>query len=413
MKTDKDNYRKNHGIPGVVYILENPGLRAGMLKIGCSRHSGALRARQLNDDANTATPALYTCVFECRTLDCGLAEERVHEIFQDKRRGKHGKSRGRAWGQEFFEVDVDEAKRVITEVCASIDKMTVRNKGTNREEAQPNPPISKNTPPVVVSSRDAPRIVHGQSVPTSFRKLLIPILGLIVVALVINSADKDVGDSPREPGALQHDDQIGFVAALTDQQKYGLQTKVRASLQPAFSDIPTARTAFTNSTDEDTWLAEMALRVGKRIPNDMERREFLRTLHWESSRAGVDPQLLLALIDTGSGFKKYAVSPQGARGYTQVLPFWVTSIGDSDHNLFHLRTNLRYGAVILRHYIDIEHGDLDRALADYRGTGDGPEFAAQVIYALKTRWGHTPELSSINREEGTKDQPPLSRGTKG
>ena len=94
------------------------------------------------------------------------------------------------------------------------------------------------------------------------------------------------------------------------------------------------------------------------MPDEAERLEFLTTLHWEASRAGVDPQLMLGLIQVESGFRKYAVSPVGARGYTQVMPFWVKAIGNPDHNLFQLRTNLRYGALILRHYIDIERGDL-------------------------------------------------------
>ena len=87
-------------------------------------------------------------------------------------------------------------------------------------------------------------------------------------------------------------------------------------------------------------------------------REFLATVHYEATRAGLDPQLVLGVIHHESGFKKYAVSIAGARGYMQVMPFWTKLIGSAEHNLFHLRTNLRYGCVILRHYLDIENGDL-------------------------------------------------------
>ena len=91
-------------------------------------------------------------------------------------------------------------------------------------------------------------------------------------------------------------------------------------------------------------------------------------MHYEATRAGLDPQLVLGVIHHESGFKKYAVSIADARGYMQVMPFWTKLIGGAEHNLFHLRTNLRYGCVILRHYLDRENGDLFRALGRYNGS---------------------------------------------
>ena len=105
------------------------------------------------------------------------------------------------------------------------------------------------------------------------------------------------------------------------------------------------------------WLSEMSRRLEKRIPDRENRLEYLRAIHYEATRAGLDPQLVLGLIQVESGFKKYAVSSAGARGLMQVMPFWIKVIGRSDDNLFHLRTNLRYGCTILRHYLDIEKGD--------------------------------------------------------
>ena len=111
------------------------------------------------------------------------------------------------------------------------------------------------------------------------------------------------------------------------------------------------------SGDRQPWLAEMSQRLASKIPDERERLELLATVHYEAKRAGLDPQLVLGVMYHESGFKKYAVSTAGARGYMQVMPFWVGLIGQPDQNLFHLRTNLRYGAVILRHYLDIENGD--------------------------------------------------------
>jgi soluble lytic murein transglycosylase-like protein len=178
------------------------------------------------------------------------------------------------------------------------------------------------------------------------------------------------------------------------QREEALSDNVRSSLQRGLADTPITRTAFTNTADEAAWLKEMSRRLSKRMPDEAERLEFLTTLHWEASRAGIDPQLLLGLIQVESGFRKYAVSPVGARGYTQVMPFWVKAIGNPDHNLFQLRTNLRYGALILRHYIDIEHGDYYRALGRFNGSLGRPEYPNLVVGAWKRHWDYTPSTKS-------------------
>ena len=111
------------------------------------------------------------------------------------------------------------------------------------------------------------------------------------------------------------------------QREEKLSASMRASLQRSLADTAVTRTAFRNPADEAAWLKEMSRRLAKRIPDETERIEFLTTMHWEASRAGLDPQLMLGLIQVESGFHKYAVSPVGARGYMQVMPFWVKSIG--------------------------------------------------------------------------------------
>ena len=189
---------------------------------------------------------------------------------------------------------------------------------------------------------------------------------------------------------------LSHPAQAGGQREEAMSANVRSSLQRALADTAVTRTAFRNVADEAAWLKDMSRRLAKRMPDEAERLEFLTTLHWEASRAGVDPQLMLGLIQVESGFRKYAVSPVGARGYTQVMPFWVKTIGNPDHNLFQLRTNLRYGALILRHYIDIERGDLYRALGRYNGSLGRPEYPNLVVGAWKRHWDYTPSTKSAD-----------------
>jgi soluble lytic murein transglycosylase-like protein len=116
--------------------------------------------------------------------------------------------------------------------------------------------------------------------------------------------------------------------------------------------------------------------------------DLLRSVHYEAKRAGLDPQLVLGLMQVESSFRKYAVSSAGARGYMQVMPFWVKLIGRQDDSLFDLRTNLRYGCTILRHYLDIEKGDLYRALGRYNGSLGKPEYPNMVRAAWQNQWSY-------------------------
>jgi len=139
------------------------------------------------------------------------------------------------------------------------------------------------------------------------------------------------------------------------------------------------------------WLNEMSGRLLRSKPDYRERIEFLRTLDYEAIRAGLDRQLILGLIQVESNFRKYAVSSAGARGYMQVMPFWTSVIGDGDvRKLFDMRTNLRYGCVILRHYLDIEQGDLFMALGRYNGSRGRDAYPNTVLAAWKGRWAYAP-----------------------
>ena len=139
------------------------------------------------------------------------------------------------------------------------------------------------------------------------------------------------------------------------------------------------------------WLGEMSERLKPRKPEYQVRMEFLRALDYECTRAGLDRQMVLGLIQVESAFRKYAVSSAGARGYMQVMPFWTRVIGDGDvRQLFDMRANLRYGCVILRHYVDIEKGDLFLALGRYNGSRGRPEYPNAVRAAWQQRWHYDP-----------------------
>ncbi len=171
-----------------------------------------------------------------------------------------------------------------------------------------------------------------------------------------------------------------------NQREEPLSNSVKALMQKSISDLGSPKLIFASQEEGQAWLADMSQRLQKRMPDHVYREDFLRSVHYEATRAGLDPQLVLGLIQVESGFKKYAFSSVGARGYMQVMPFWVKSIGNPEHNLFHLRLNLRYGCTILRHYLDIERGDLYRALGRYNGSLGKPQYPNLVVGAWKKHW---------------------------
>ncbi|MBS1143517.1 MAG: lytic transglycosylase protein [Proteobacteria bacterium] len=181
----------------------------------------------------------------------------------------------------------------------------------------------------------------------------------------------------------------GASAAFAGAQKYEpLSASVQAALHKAVSDSRPTVSSFKNPMEAADWLGEMSRRLEKRIPNREYRIDLLRSVHYEATRAGLDPQLVLGLMQVESGFRKYAVSSAGARGYMQVMPFWVKVIGRPEDSLFDLRTSLRYGCTILRHYLDIEKGDLFRALGRYNGSLGKPEYPNMVRAAWQNQWSY-------------------------
>jgi soluble lytic murein transglycosylase-like protein len=146
---------------------------------------------------------------------------------------------------------------------------------------------------------------------------------------------------------------------------------------PEFQDME-ARLAYLR------WLGAMSERLKQKKPDWPARRDFLQTVWYESRRAGLDTALVLGLIQVESNFRKFAISKAGARGYMQVMPFWVRQIGDGDAGkLFHMQTNLRFGCVILRHYVDRERGDLFMALGRYNGSRGQARYPHAVLAAQR------------------------------
>ncbi len=175
--------------------------------------------------------------------------------------------------------------------------------------------------------------------------------------------------------------------AFAGNQKYEpLAASVQSQMHSTVSDQATPFLAFDTLEEARAWLDAMSKKLERRIPDRRTREELLVTVHYEARRAALDPQLVLGLIQVESNFRKYAVSNAGARGYMQVMPFWVKQIGRPEHNLFHLRTNLRYGCVILKHYLESEKGDLFRALGRYNGSLGQAGYPKMVERAWVTTW---------------------------
>ena len=182
---------------------------------------------------------------------------------------------------------------------------------------------------------------------------------------------------------------LPFQARAGAQQEEALADSVRLALsaaiansappKPRFEDLE-ARLAYLR------WLGAMSEKLKKRLTEAQVRIEFLETLWYEAKRSGLEPALVLGLVQVESGFRKYAISSANARGYMQVMPFWTRAIGNSNEaSLFHMQTNLRFGCVIMRHYLDIEKGDVFMALGRYNGSrGQAPY--PNAVLACRKQW---------------------------
>ncbi len=172
---------------------------------------------------------------------------------------------------------------------------------------------------------------------------------------------------------------VAATASANDRVNDALRSKILADHLDVSVAFASATVERQQEVAVNAWIAQASPRLQPWIASMEARMTFVRAVHRESRRAHLDPDLLLAIIQMESTFRQFAVSPKGALGYMQVMPFWVKAIGRDDHDLLDTRINLRYGTVILRHYIERERGDLIRALSRYKGTPDRDDYAKVVI----------------------------------
>lgn len=195
-------------------------------------------------------------------------------------------------------------------------------------------------------------------------------------------------------------------ALAGNQKEEALADSVRLALANAIRDAAPPQPSFRTEAERQRyqhWLEQMSARLQRRLPDQQTRSEFLATVWYEARRAGLDPAMVLGLIQVESAYRKYAVSMVGARGYMQVMPFWTSVIGDHNRSaLFNMQTNLRYGCAILRMYLDMEAGNLFLALGRYNGSRGKPDYPNAVLAA----WNHW----KLPAEIGNSITPRMSTG---
>lgn len=174
---------------------------------------------------------------------------------------------------------------------------------------------------------------------------------------------------------------LGLSPAQAAEMRPQVDPELRELLKKAASESD----SFADRFDGEVWLTDMSQRLQMKVPDHDFRVELLKNVHYEAHRAGIEPELVLSVIQVESNFNPYAISRVGAIGLMQVMPFWLKEIGKPGDNLFRAQTNLRYGCTILKFYLDREKGNRVRALMRYNGTRER-RYPAQVYKAFDNRW---------------------------
>lgn len=161
---------------------------------------------------------------------------------------------------------------------------------------------------------------------------------------------------------------------------------VDPELRKKLKDTISQASSFDNRFDAEVWLVQKSSILKKYIKNHDVRLSILKEVHHAATEAGVPPEFVLAVIQVESLFDSYAVSSVGAQGMMQVMPFWKNEIGREQDNLIDMRTNLRYGCTILKHYLDRAKGNWSEALARYNGSYGKLWYPERVMNAWQKNW---------------------------
>ncbi len=164
------------------------------------------------------------------------------------------------------------------------------------------------------------------------------------------------------------------------------QSDIDAALVSALNESIKDMSEYTDRFEAEVWLKDMSHRLKRYIDDPLHRIKILKLVHREAKRSSLQPEVILALIEVESHFDQYAISVSGARGIMQIMPFWLKELNMQGYNLFHLKTNIRMGSTILKHYLDREKGNLNNALARYNGSYGKRKYPDKVFKALKTHW---------------------------
>ena len=177
-----------------------------------------------------------------------------------------------------------------------------------------------------------------------------------------------------------------IVNTLVIAQTYAASDPIDPRLRQLLTDAINSSESFDDRFHAEVWLLDMSNRLQRYIQDEKMRLSLLKQVHLEASRAELQPELVLAVIQVESNFDSYAISSAGAQGIMQVMPFWLKEIGRPDDNLIVLKTNLRMGCTILKYYMDMENNDLHKALARYNGSRGSKVYSNKVLYALQKHW---------------------------
>lgn len=183
------------------------------------------------------------------------------------------------------------------------------------------------------------------------------------------------GSSPAEGSSLAK-------SSLPSSYRTNVDENLKNLLIEAIEDT----SGFVDRFDAEVWLLDMSTRMAKQVPDPVERMEILKNVHREASRVNLQPELVLSVIQVESNFDNYAISWVGARGLMQIMPFWLKEIGHPNDNLFDIKTNLRFGCTILSYYLEVEKGNLFRALGRYNGSLGKATYPRKVFKAMKDKW---------------------------